>query len=154
MRCLSLAMALSSLMLVAAAGPVSAEPGDQLSSAWGKSRRAAADEMIARLDMTSFRNSIGPGRAADRHTLAQYGFTDRSSFDDGWAYAKMADNSWQFGIFVLTNGKKVKQLCVTDDALGGPTYHTTIAIEVRRDAAGRWESSKDLGSVVGCDERR
>lgn len=100
--------------------------------------------------MTSFPNSIGPRREAGKLTLAQYGFTTRTAFDDGWAYAKMADGSWQFGIFVLTNGRTDKRLCVTDSAVGGGTYHSTTAIEVERLRDGLWKSVRVLPPVSGC----
>lgn len=130
--------------------PLPGAAADRSEHAWVRSQRAAAEAMISKLDMTSFANSIDPGRTAGKRTLAQYGFTELSTFDDGWAYAKMADGSWEFGIFVLTDGSRTKQLCITDTAVGGGTYRATISIEAKLQPDGFWRSVRLLGPVVGC----
>lgn len=141
------------VMALSATAPVrgaAADRADRANHAWAMRQRASAVEMIARLDMTSFRNSIGPRRVAGERNLPQYGFTERSAFDDGWAYAKMTDGSWQFGIFVLTDGQTTKRLCVTDDAIGSGTYHATIPMEVARQADGTWRALRVFRRLPGC----
>lgn len=149
---MSISIRLVSLLLVGAmpAATIAAESPHPIDKAWVRTHRAAADAMIAKLDMTSFPNSIGPSRSAGKTTLANYGFTQRSIFDDGWAYAKTADGSWQFGVFVLTDGTRAKTLCITDSALGGGTYHATTAIEATPGPGGLWRSARVLHGVRGC----
>lgn len=146
----SRSLLVTALLATVPVSGAAANRADRADHAWAMRQRASAVEMIARLDMTSFRNSIGPRRVAGERSLAQYGFTERSAFDDGWAYAKMADGSWQFGIFVLTDGQTTKRLCVTDDAIDRGTYHATIPIEVSRQADGTWRSVHVFARLPGC----
>lgn len=111
--------------------------------------KSAAAEMMKKLDMTSFPNSIGPRRKPGAYTLAQYGFTSFTSFDDGWAEAEEADHSWSFRFFVLNNGDRRKRLCVTDAAHGG-TYHSAQAVDVAPGAGGLWKVTSVVGQVPGC----
>ena len=129
---------------------IAADRASRTEQEWVRRQRASAEAMISKLDMTSFANSIGPGRTVGKRTLAQYGFTELSTFDDGWAYAKMADGSWEFGIFVLTDGDRTKLLCVTDTALGGGSYRATTGINAKLQPDGFWRSTRLLGPVVGC----
>ncbi len=118
--------------------------------AWGRAREASARAMIRTLDMTSFPNSIGPRRVAGKRTLADYGFTVVKGFDDGWAYSTEPDNSWQIGVFMLKDGRRMKRLCVTDVAIGGGTYRSTTAIDVAARSDGTWHAVRVLGVVSGC----
>ena len=125
------------------------DTGDGCLSASARSSNSAAAEMMRKLDMTSFPNSIGPRRRPGAYTLAQYGFTSFTSFGDGWAEAQEADHSWSFGFFVLDNGDQKKRLCVTDTAHGG-TYRSTEAIDVVPAKDGLWKSVTVVGRVPGC----
>jgi len=95
--------------------------------------------VVQHLDMTSFRNSIGPRRVPGLKTLADYGFTD---IRVNGATAEIYDpvNPWVYRLIVLgRNGTRVR-VCVTDHALNGGSYWTNETIEVERRPDGMFRA--------------
>jgi hypothetical protein len=79
-------------------------------------------DVIARLDMRSFPNSIGPRRQPDKVTLADYGVTLVEAGDDGWVHVWAPDRSWVRSFRLLETGPDGPTVCFVDDAQGGATY--------------------------------
>ncbi|MDB5457573.1 MAG: hypothetical protein JWP92_3158 [Caulobacter sp.] len=105
-----------SLALAVLAGPAAAAP-------------PSAREVVDRLDMTSFRNSIGPRRSPTLKTLADYGFTQReeTSFS---VTVLQADGGWMYDVGVLSTEGDRTVICVTDRALNGGSYYSVVPVEV------------------------
>lgn len=124
--------------------------GDPAPTAWNRAQKAAAVEIVDRLDITSFPNSIGPRRRPGARTLADYGLTKKSSFDDGWVYTAMPDKSWMVGVFILKPGRQRRRICITDTSTSGGTYRSINAVDVRRRPDGSWVVAQVVGPVTGC----
>lgn len=77
------------------------------------------------IDMTSFRNSIGPRRQDGLSTPAEYGFTEIETVDDLVTLSR-ADGSWLFS-FRLLDDKDTLAVCITDRAKNGGSYFTVTA---------------------------
>ncbi|MBA16270.1 MAG: hypothetical protein CMN73_07925 [Sphingomonas sp.] len=88
-----------------------------------------ATEVAERLDVTSFPNSIGPRREADKHRFADYGFTEIAD-DAGTAELTSADGEWVFRIRVLGASGDTIRICVLDRALNGGSYFTVKPVEI------------------------
>jgi hypothetical protein len=112
---------LANLVLIAAAPP----PG--------------AEEVLARLDLTSFPNSTGPRHLQGPATPAAAGFSEASSGENGWAFRTIPGDGtggWQLGLRVLeTNGEAVV-VCFTDIARNGGSYFVQTALTLTPTADG------------------
>ncbi len=81
--------------------------------------------VIAKLDLTSFNNSIGPRREKGKHTFEDYGFA-LSQSDEKKAVVREPDGSWEFVVTLLPGTESIK-ICLEDKALNGGSYHTQHA---------------------------
>lgn len=96
-------------------------------------------DVAGRLDMTSFRNSIGPRRRAGVRTAADYGFTVQV-FREGWAILREADGGWEMGLRIDGEQDGVLQLCFYDKAMNGGSYRIQHALAVRLDGDGYYRA--------------
>lgn len=113
------------------------------------------DAVVARLDLTSFPNSVGPRRVAGRHGFADYGFTQvRRTADGADLYA--ADRGWMMGFRILAATPTRLRLCFVDRGLRrpqdmrGPSYDTRTALVVTRTRNGPWPAHVVPGGMPGC----
>ncbi len=80
--------------------------------------------VVEKLDVTSFRNSIGPRRQGGKHTFRDYGFVLIQS-GDRRAVVREAGGPWEFIITLL--GSEPVTICLEDKARNGGSYHTQHA---------------------------
>jgi hypothetical protein len=115
---------------------------------------AAAQEVAPQtvadaLDMTSFRNSIGPRRAEGARTLADYGFVHSES-EGNTAYYEDAEGGWRFSIGLISLDGKTATLCITDKAQNGGSYFTRKPLVAELDADGLYRASTIEPAVPEC----
>ena len=87
------------------------------------------------IDVTSFRNSIGPRREPGLKTFSDYGFTE-SDRDGHTARLTDKERSWMFGVTVAEASDERLVLCILDQALNGGSYRTLSAIGYENGAEG------------------
>ncbi len=109
-------------------------------------------EVVAKLDMLSFRNAVHQREPLGGHTLADAGFTIVDIKDER-ASVTPVDRGWSIDISVLGQVKGGAAICFTDQAVGGGTYLTQKALVVKWAKSGllvavlaprgQWTSCKD-----------
>jgi hypothetical protein len=87
----------------------------------------APEAIAAMVDLRSFANSTGPRREEHLRTFADYGFTD-VTIVDGTVELYNEDRSWMFAVTPLETTEDRAILCILDQALGEPTYHSNDAV--------------------------
>ncbi len=116
---------------------------------------ASAEEpqaVAARLDMTSFPNSIGPRRSEGKFTLADYGFTQVEADGQAVRFTE-PEGGWIFTVTVLDERVGRLRLCVADTAENGGSYDTVKAIEVVEGATGLLHATANRVNHPDCVER-
>jgi hypothetical protein len=101
--------------------------------------RAAVQEVVEHLDMTSFPNSLGPARGKGKRTLRQFG-RQRFAWNDGTLEVTEADGGWIRTFAPLPSLVGRIRLCFVDQAQNGGTYLTRQAIELVRGAGGLYRA--------------
>jgi len=90
-----------------------------------------AASLLSRLDLTSFRNSVGPRHLPSPATPDVAGFTE-ASFENGWATRSSPGDRWRLGLKVLDSEGDVIHVCFSDVAWNGGTYFVQTALDLRR----------------------
>ncbi|MFZ5746207.1 MAG: hypothetical protein ACOY45_00965 [Pseudomonadota bacterium] len=96
--------------------------------------------VAARIDVTSFPNSIAPRREEGHRTFADYGFT-QVAHDGPAAVLTAADGGWTFRVTVLQSSGKTVQLCILDRALNGGSYFSVKPVEFERGEDGLYHAT-------------
>lgn len=113
------------------------------------------DRIIAKLDITTFPNSIGPRREPTKHTFADYGFT-RIAKKPGGAFLSETDGGWQMSFDIIAVTPDAIDVCFHDQGLTrpgdahGPSYNATSALRIARAAQELWSARKIKGGFPGC----
>lgn len=108
-----------------------------------------AADILAALDMTTFRNSLRPRSADGLRRPADWGFVHPAR-DNGWAYlTQQVDGrpAWTLGLGVIRPEDDAVVVCFSDQARDGGAYDARSAMRVVRDAAGGYRVSEQ-----GLDE--
>lgn len=96
---------------------------------FGQSSPDAAS-LLARLDLTSFRNSVGPRHLPSPATPDAAGFTE-ATFQEGWAARSRPGNPWTISLKVLSVEGDAVHVCFSDVALNGGSYFVRKALVLR-----------------------
>lgn len=113
------------------------------------------DQMIRRLDLTSFRNSTGPRRAAGKRTLADYGFSKTRRSNQGATMTSL-DGGWMMSFQILTTSDAVVDVCFRDRALQRqtdrvrPSYDATSALRITKATKGYWTARTSPINYPSC----
>jgi len=103
----------------------------------GSASKLVLQQIIDKLDMTSFRNSIGPRREEGKYTLKEYG-ASKISFNGKIAVVHTQDDSWQYTITLLDEESKI---CFEDQAMNSGSYHSQNAYILIEDKSGFFKAS-------------
>ncbi|ELQ9312152.1 hypothetical protein R3D73_005198 [Serratia marcescens] len=98
-------------------------------------------EILNRLDMTSFPNSLGPRHLKQGTTLSELKITTVSS-EKGMATATNADKSWTYALNLLNEDKQKETytVCFNDKAVPGPpTYNNSQELVVKKSSQGTYK---------------
>jgi len=116
------------------------------------SKQKIARQVIARLDVTSFPNSIGPRRQKGKKTFADYGFKRVTMTRNGADLIQaFGDNDdWLMSIEVLRASSSEILICLQDKAENGGTYNSVEPISVRVGHQRLWRGVPLKHSVPGC----
>ena len=106
-------------------------------------------QVIRHLDVTTFRNSIGPRRQTNKHSLADYGFTDLRLSKRG-ADIYESDGRWMMGFSIILSSPKFINLCWVDRAVGSGTYNTARALAVFPVEDRLWRASDQTNGFPDC----
>lgn len=116
---------------------------------------SAVDDIIRKLDLTSFANSIGARRVPEKTTFADYGFvTVEKTMNSVRLLRKDDGRSKSFA--VLSNGPKFIRLCFHDKFVVMPgsvspiRYYTTLALVVTKSQRGMWTAQSVPGGFLNC----
>lgn len=115
----------------------------------------AVRDVIQNLDLTSFRNSVGPRRLPGKTTFADYDFVLVEQTPAG-ARLLRTDRSWEMSFIILSAGPGRLQLCFHDSALKGPgqtfrpTYNATSALLVTKTPHENWSARQVAGGFPKC----
>ena len=119
---------LATLMVAGAIGYATSAAGRELDADYSN----RAYEVVAQLDVLSFRSSIRPRALAGQHTLDHYGFIDFVKTADGKGLEAMrSDAGWYWALKVLSETDGQLLLCIRDEARNGGTYHSEFQVAVR-----------------------
>jgi len=103
--------------------------------------RAAVQQAVEQLDMTSFNNSLNNAGGPGRRRLREFG-AQRFAWSDGSLQVTEADGSWFRSFRPLRGPRGRIRLCFTDQAQNGGTYLAFSAIELRRGRDGLYRASE------------
>jgi hypothetical protein len=117
--------------------------------------RELIDQVIAKLDLTSFPNSTGPRREPGKKTLADYGFVVVEPTPRG-AQLYLADRGWMMAFVILQATPSTVEICLYDRGLRkagdafGPSYDARSALTLTRTDDGRYVASELTGGSHAC----
>ena len=115
----------------------------------------AAQQIIERLDLTSFSNSVGPRRIPGKTSFADYGFTTVEEGVDG-ATLKQADGGWEMAFEILATTPGTVDICFHDRGIQrpgdiiGPSYNATQALRVTMSQGAGWPARQIREGLPGC----
>jgi len=132
------ALALSAILAFALATPVQAAPG----------KTDTVDSIIAKLDLTSFPNSVGPRRTEGKKSFADYGFVPTDT--DAKGAVLTAEFRWDMSFTILSSTDKEVHICFWDRALNGGTYNSTSALSLTKRSDDMWIAREVKGGFEGC----
>ncbi|MDV3482152.1 MULTISPECIES: pesticin immunity protein [Sphingobium] len=107
------------------------------------------ESVIDRLDLTSFPNSIGPRRVAEKKTFSEYGFIVIKKTASG-AYLELDSHRWEMSFNVLSAKDGRMTVCFGDRALGGGTYNALSALSLSKTTDGMWIAKQLKGGLPNC----
>jgi hypothetical protein len=105
--------------------------------------------VIDKLDLTSFNNSIGPRREKGKVTFKDYGISV-VTLDDKKAVITKPDNTWKFTVTLLYSKSGQTEICFEDQAMNGGSYHSQNAYSLKADESGWLMASPSKESA--CQE--
>ncbi len=108
-----------------------------LASALSMGDPQAAD-ILSKLDMTTFRNSLRPRSEEGMKRPADWRFADPAS-EGGWAYLTQevaGRPAWTIGLRIIRREGEAVVACFSDRAQNGGTYAARSALRIVRDDAG------------------
>lgn len=94
----------------------------------------SAAEVLQYLDMTSFRNSLGPRREPGLRVPSDWGFSELT-IDNGHATLE-EPGEWEFSLGIIRIARDGVIACFYDRARNGGTYNAQQALRIVRDKAG------------------
>ena len=101
------------------------------------------------IDVTSFRNSIGPRREPELKTFSDYGFIE-SDLDGHTARLTDKERSWLFAVTVAEASDERLVLCILDQALDGGSYRTLSAIGFKDGTEGLLVATAEAQDDGNC----
>lgn len=112
------------------------------------------DGVIKNLDLTSFRNSVGPRRTHGKTTFADYGFIQVEKADTG-ANLISQDMGWVMGFSIVSADPRSLRLCFYDRGLAKPghatpSYNATSALIVSKKSNGGWTAKQVPAGFANC----
>ncbi|NBB63298.1 hypothetical protein GVN18_28935 [Pseudomonas sp. ODNR1LW] len=109
----------------------------------------AAEAILQRLDLTSFRNSTGPAGSPGLKYPRDWTFTDLSVEDDVARLDRKGD--WAISLRVLRPVSDGVVVCFMDRALNGGSYNARQALLVAPDGEGGFRVVDEDLSEPGCE---
>ncbi|RDE07305.1 pesticin immunity protein [Sphingomonas aracearum] len=112
-------------------------------------------QVIRRLDLTSFPNSVGPRRLPGKATFADYGFVRIRKAGRGASLFR-EDESWMMRFDVISAGPRFLRLCFRDKGLArpgdasAPSYNATSALLVSMSRKGLWTARQVKAGFANC----
>jgi hypothetical protein len=115
------------------------------------------ENVIRKLDLTGFPNSLSPGRSSARTSFADYGFVTVARAESGATLARKSDDASK-SFVVISNDQTLMRLCFHDSFVRqiGPMAHwftTTTALMVTKSPGGRWTAEEVPGGFPSCHNR-
>lgn len=113
------------------------------------------DQLIRRLDLTSFPNSTGPRRASGKRTPEDYGFIETDRGKSGVTMTSR-DGGWLMSFTVLATSVKGIDVCFRDQALQQradrirPSYDAMSSLRLARGADGYWSALASPINYPSC----
>lgn len=113
------------------------------------------DGVINHLDLTTFRNSVGPRRIPGKTTFADYGFVRVEKTVSG-ANLVRDDKGWTMGFDIISVSPTSLRLCFHDRGLAqprdvrAPSYNATSALLVSKSQSGRWAAKQVSAGFATC----
>ena len=109
-----------------------------------------AEQLLSRLDLTSFRNSTGPRHLAAPSTPSAAGFLEASSTGDG--SASRSSGHWRLDLTILEVRGEAIDACFRDVAESGGSYFVQTVLTLTP-AAGGYVARKGP-AYAACPEWR
>lgn len=109
-------------------------------------------EILNRLDMTSFPNSLGARHLKQGTTLTELKSITVSS-EKGMATATNSDKSWIYALKVLDEDRQNETytVCFNDKALPGPpTYNNSQELIVKKSPQGTYKAIQVIAENSAC----
>ncbi len=119
-------------------GPLIPPPSPDLSAA----------DILLRLDLTSFRNSTGPARAAGLRRPQDWGFTELETADGAATLVRLAD--WAISLSIIRWTPEGVIACFTDRARNGGSYAAQSALRIVSDGLAGYRVAEDGLNEAGC----
>lgn len=112
------------------------------------------DGVIRNLDLTTFPNSLGPGRHSGKATFADYGFVIVEKTEAGAKLIRRSDDTIK-SFVILSDDPKNMRLCFYERIVRqvGATvrsYDLTVALLVTKSQRGMWTAEQIKAGYPGC----
>lgn len=117
----------------------------------GSAAEPSAADMLQRLDMTSFRNSLQPSRAPGKKHPADWAFTSASTEGGRSSLTRYASGreDWVIGLQIIRRETEGAVGCFSDEALGHANYRAYGAIRIVSDGVGGYMvTAEDLDEPI------
>ncbi|WP_426050396.1 hypothetical protein [Brevundimonas sp. SL161] len=122
-----------------------------LATAISMSDPQAAD-ILSKLDMTTFRNSLRPRAAEGLERPADWGFAGPTN-EAGWAYLTQqvaGRRSWTIGLTIIRQEGEAVVACFSDQARNGGTYYARSAVRIVSDGEGGYRVDQQGSDEPTC----
>ncbi|WP_312065055.1 hypothetical protein [Brevundimonas sp.] len=108
----------------------------------------SAADILPRLDLTSFRNSTGPARAAGLKRPGDWGFTELETADGVATLARPGD--WAISLSLIRWTPEGVIACFTDRARNGGSYAAQSALRIVSDGLAGYRVADEALNQAGC----
>lgn len=113
------------------------------------------NDVIKKLDLTSFPNSVGPRRVTGKSTFEDYGFVHVKKTLTG-AELVLDDKSWLMSFRIVSANAASLRICFYDRALGKPgdgfvpAYNATSALLILKSKRAAWVAKQVPAGFANC----
>lgn len=110
-------------------------------------------KIIENLDISSFRNSLGPRSPEKGATLPSFGFNIPINYDNKEIYGLTdKNNSWSYSIKIIKEEKNNITICFYDYAnTTQSTYKAAEALKLKKDINGKYASISENITNISCN---
>lgn len=112
-----------------------------------------AQTIAENLDITSFKNSLGPRSLTKGTTLPMLGFT-KAAYDEQSKVYELTDvkNTWTYSVKVIAEHKTNADICFYDFASRpNASYRSIQKLAIKESSNGKYIATKQYQNNIACE---